>query len=675
MKKFLSMFLALAMLLSMTVLPVSALIEEVGPTEAGGNWNGGTLVSYDAEDPDGDGIKDNTEAYTVTVPAQLAPGTGGEVVLAGTWASDRKVIVTADEEVILENSINPSNTKTLDVTFETIEQIGDNEFAIEVKEDVSVADIEKAIFGTWSGTFNYNVSISTIELNAIKFYQPYKFIFDETNSMEIVFHEDGAVDIYHTVDGFEYGEVYNPGFAIYEKGTVTLFEDTLNISEDGTILTLEGELTGVLVPTQVSPMQMNAVYEHCEQNGWIYTLVFYQDGSARYVEYNSGEIAYEEIRTANTFKYCDKYFTEDWYYKDGTIETYRYAIYPDGSKVIIWGEVYTLTCDHLNTELRDAASDYSGDSYCLDCGMLLERGKYNDSHYLIDEYALILDNSGDVENKNPMIFIRSSEEIEVGDTYNSRTFGELPVIAVYTNFESTPADYDKFPEAQWGENSRMVTSVVFEHGIKPLTTAAWFNEFTICESYNLTNLDTSNVTDMTQMFMYCGTGLDGNIVQGNLTALDTSNVISMYYMFDSSHFEHLDLSSFDTKKVTDMCGMFYYAKTQKVTYGPNWDTSNVLDMTHMYQSSWVEPCLQNFNLSKADTAYMFRTNYSITSITIPKTIQYIGEQMFYSCANLQTIYYEGTINEWHSLRKDQQWNYKVPATQQIICSDGVASGK
>ena len=154
MKKTLSLVLAIIMMLSTCIIPVSA-------TEAGGNWNGGTLVSYDAEDPDGDGIKNNTEAYTVTVPAQLAPGTAGEVVLAGTWASDRIVIVTADEEVVLENSINPNNTKTLVVTFATIEQEGSNTAAIEVKEDVSVAGITNAIFGTWSGTFNYFVDIVT----------------------------------------------------------------------------------------------------------------------------------------------------------------------------------------------------------------------------------------------------------------------------------------------------------------------------------------------------------------------------------------------------------------------------------------------------------------------------------------------------------------------------------
>ena len=157
MKKILSMFLALVMLLSMTILTASA------DTEAGGNWNGGTKVSYNAEDPDGDGVLNNTESYTVTVPSQLAPGTGGEVVLSGTWASDRMVTVTADKEVVLKNSINKDNTKTLAVTFTTIEQEGSNTSTIEVKEDVSVVAIANAIFGTWSGTFNYFVSITDIE--------------------------------------------------------------------------------------------------------------------------------------------------------------------------------------------------------------------------------------------------------------------------------------------------------------------------------------------------------------------------------------------------------------------------------------------------------------------------------------------------------------------------------
>ena len=166
MKRFASILLIVALILSVTVAPVSA-------TEASGNWNNGTLVSFDAEaDNNGDGIADSVEFYTVTVPAQLAPNTTGKVVLSGAWPSNRMVIVTADKEVVLENNINSSNTKTLPVEFESIKQVGDNAFKIEVEENVSVAAISNAIFGTWSGTFNYmidivdasNASAATVEL-------------------------------------------------------------------------------------------------------------------------------------------------------------------------------------------------------------------------------------------------------------------------------------------------------------------------------------------------------------------------------------------------------------------------------------------------------------------------------------------------------------------------------
>ena len=156
MKKLISLLMVCAIVLSMSVMTVSA-------TEAGGNWGDGTFVSYNAEDPDGDGVADNFEAYTVTVPAMMAPGDTSEVVVAGTWNSARKVIVTADEEVVLENSINPSNTKTLAVTFGTLEKEGDNTAAIEVKKDIEVADIEDALFGVWSGTITYTAEIVDVQ--------------------------------------------------------------------------------------------------------------------------------------------------------------------------------------------------------------------------------------------------------------------------------------------------------------------------------------------------------------------------------------------------------------------------------------------------------------------------------------------------------------------------------
>ena len=99
------------------------------------------------------------ESYTVTVPATLAPGESGDVSVEGTWATNRKLTVTAPSTVTLTNSINSSDTKTLAVTFDGIEVTGDNTVGISETKTITVADITDALFGTWTGTISYTVSM------------------------------------------------------------------------------------------------------------------------------------------------------------------------------------------------------------------------------------------------------------------------------------------------------------------------------------------------------------------------------------------------------------------------------------------------------------------------------------------------------------------------------------
>ena len=143
MKKVLSLTLAAVMLLSL--VPTAFAAEN--------NWQGGTKVEYTAT---------ANEQYTVTVPATLAPGAAGDVVASGTWGSNRKLTVTADKDVTLTNSINAADQKVLDVTFAGIELTGSNTESVSDTKQVAVANITNAIFGTWSGTFNYNVAMSDV---------------------------------------------------------------------------------------------------------------------------------------------------------------------------------------------------------------------------------------------------------------------------------------------------------------------------------------------------------------------------------------------------------------------------------------------------------------------------------------------------------------------------------
>lgn len=91
-----------------------------------------------------------------------------------------------------------------------------------------------------------------------------------------------------------------------------------------------------------------------------------------------------------------------------------------------------------------------------------------------------------------------------------------------------------------------------------------FVSFYNCQSteldYEISNLDTSNITDMYQMFGYCGelTSLD-------LSNFNTSNVTDMGKMFNSClELTSLDLSSFNTSLVTKMNYMF--SSCSKLTF-------------------------------------------------------------------------------------------------------------
>lgn len=123
------------------------------------DYTNGTQVKY---------VGAGDAKYTITVPALLRPSDSGTVTLEGTWASDCEVIVTADTEVTLTNSINENDKKTLTVTFDGIREFGSNTGRIVATETVSVGAIDNALFGTWSGKFNYNVEMEQIS-NEVSF--------------------------------------------------------------------------------------------------------------------------------------------------------------------------------------------------------------------------------------------------------------------------------------------------------------------------------------------------------------------------------------------------------------------------------------------------------------------------------------------------------------------------
>ena len=177
MKKVLSVFLVVAMLTIMIptalALPIVDCIKhgdnpgktgdcghdvcvecEYCPTcNRNGNWGAGTKVSYTGT---------GTENWTVTVPATMTAGSSANVVVNGTWASNRKLVVSAADKVTMTNREDGA-THDLDVTFSDIALVGSNTAAVSKTESIAIQSMSDIMFGVWEGTFAYSANMVDVE--------------------------------------------------------------------------------------------------------------------------------------------------------------------------------------------------------------------------------------------------------------------------------------------------------------------------------------------------------------------------------------------------------------------------------------------------------------------------------------------------------------------------------
>ena len=68
-------------------------------------------------------------------------------------------------------------------------------------------------------------------------------------------------------------------------------------------------------------------------------------------------------------------------------------------------------------------------------------------------------------------------------------------------------------------------------------------------------------------------------------------------------------------------------------------------------------------------------NCSVTSITIPNSVTYIGSLAFRYCSNLTQINFEGTLSRWNEIDKGVNWNDDVSSWCEVCCTDGTISLK
>lgn len=209
-------------------------------------------------------------------------------------------------------------------------------------------------------------------------------------------------------------------------------------------------------------------------------------------------------------------------------------------------------------------------------------------------YAYLCDEDGNGTGET--LVLSSTETIE-GYTI-STNYGDNE--AYQTNKDNAEESWGSvYYYPIWKDEISSIADVIIYNKIVPTTTERWFSGCSNLEKVeNISNLDTSNVTTMTNMFENCSklasldvSNFDTSSVTNmvslfsgclqltnlNLSDFDTSNVTKMNAMFrNCSSLTNLDLSSFDTNNVTQTSTMFYGCSQLKtILVSSQWTMVNI----------------------------------------------------------------------------------------------------
>ena len=130
------------------------------------------------------------------------------------------------------------------------------------------------------------------------------------------------------------------------------------------------------------------------------------------------------------------------------------------------------------------------------------------------------------------------------------------------------------------KNNKYLLSFDECYGVKLTTCADMFNGCRGLTSIDLSNFDTSNVTNMSYMFYGCE-----SLTSIDLSNFNTSKVTNISSMFnDCRGLTSIDLSNCNTSNVTNMNAMFTFCSGLTSIDLSNFDTSNVTSMNYMFNA-------------------------------------------------------------------------------------------
>ena len=343
------------------------------------------------------------------------------------------------------------------------------------------------------------------------------------------------------------------------------------------------------------------------------------------------------ISFSNTDYWYKNNQNKSFYIKDDVLDTY---IYDSNSNIFNYLQNYktylkSLNLNIINTKIPDA-EDLRVIGCNIDeksCRYSLEDWIYDTSYWLgygNKDEVNVLNSNGYIESVNytdnksygirPIIEIDKSninynKLIEINDKNTNCIFdGELvkgveftkngyiyrykETVKNFIDYEYGEIEFEDLNEDGWSVRAQEFYQNYHSSNIcstingKPIVSTNYMFADSSAKSIDLSNFDTSKVTSMRGMFGY------SSFENLDLSNLDTSNVTDMSSMFQGSRATTLNLSSFDTSNVTDMSSIFYGSNFTILDFS-NLDTSKVEDMSYMFYN-YVESeiDLTNLNTSK-----------------------------------------------------------------------------
>ena len=157
-------------------------------------------------------------------------------------------------------------------------------------------------------------------------------------------------------------------------------------------------------------------------------------------------------------------------------------------------------------------------------------------------------------------------------------------------------------------NSEIITSVEIQGSIAPTTMRKWFNGCKNLETADLSSIDASKLTDISQLFGNCKS-LKSVIFPANMSAAQLEQMSAVFNGCEK--LTALDLSGWNTSKVTQMSNVFGGCKALTSLNVSGWDVRNVKDMDYIFSgcSSLTSLDLSTWNVTlgvnKSDTGLSY----------------------------------------------------------------------